>query len=46
MDVPAQPGIEQQIRARMMVIVVHKYVVAVPPPVAATVNVIGSDNPV
>src|SRR6266481_2971138 len=45
-DVPPQAAVEEQIPAWVMVVVVHEDLVAIPAPVAATIDVIGSDNPV
>lgn len=46
MDVAAQAGIEEQIPAWMMVVVVDVDLVAIPLPIAAAVEIVGSHDPV
>ena len=45
-DVAAEAGVEEQVPARMMVVVVDVDLVAVPLPMAATVEIVGSHDPV
>src|SRR6266446_2745828 len=45
-DVAAQSGVEEQIPARMMVVVVDIDLIAIPLPVAATVEVVRGNYPV
>src|SRR5690242_13946186 len=45
-DVAAQTGVEQQIPAGMMVIVINIDLVAVPLPVTAAVEIVGSHHPI
>jgi hypothetical protein len=45
-DISPQAGVEEKIPTRVMVVVVDKNFIAVPSPVAAAIEVIGSDNPI
>jgi len=45
-DVAAKAGVEEQIPARMMVVVVDVNLIVVPLPIAATVKIVGSHDPV
>jgi hypothetical protein len=45
-DVPAQAGVEEQIPARVMVIVVDVNLIMVPLPIATAVEVVGGHDPI
>ena len=46
MHVASEPGIEEQVPAGVMIVVVYIDAVAVPFPIAATIEVVGGDHPV
>lgn len=45
-DIAAEAGVEEQIPARVMVVVVNVDLIAVPLPVAAAVEIVRSHNPI
>lgn len=45
-DVAAEAGVEEQIPTRVMVVVVNVHLIAFPLPIAAAVEIVGSNDPI